>query len=105
MERLAVTGAVSLGGSSTILLQRIIYLDQWAWIRLVRAHYGKDSDPSLRRTLDFVRTSRQAGWARFPLSLAHFLETTKHSSAERRRRLAAFMLEISALELPLLFEA
>ena len=47
--------------------------------------------------LEFLRAASKEGIAKFPLSLAHYLETTKHSKVERRKRLADFMIEISQL--------
>jgi len=74
---------------------RIIYLDQCAWIGLAQVHYGKDRSAGGKLALDFVRAAKDSGEARFPLSLGHYFETNKHGNAERRSRLAKFMLEIS----------
>ena len=74
---------------------RTIYLDQTHWIELATAYHGRDTDPALRAVLDFVVTSRETGHARFPLSMAHYVETAKRYDQDSRVRLATVMRDLS----------
>jgi len=74
---------------------RTIYLDQMQWIQLARAYHGRSTDPALRAVLDFVIAARETGQARFPLSLAHYLETAHRGDIASRSRLATVMRELS----------
>lgn len=71
---------------------RTVYLDQWAWIGLARAHYGK-SEP-WKPGYDAVMSSVQDGSARFPLSLSNLAELAKRRDAGSRGRLADFMAQV-----------
>jgi hypothetical protein len=74
-----------------------VYLDQRDWIRLARQHYGRANDEATADVLALVREASAAGLASFPLSAAHYFETYRQHDPERRRRLGAFMAEISRL--------
>jgi hypothetical protein len=73
---------------------RLIYLDQNKWIELARAVNGK-ADSRLLQVLEILRESKRLGLNRFPLSLAHFIETNKRQDADSRSRLGSLMWELS----------
>lgn len=77
-------------------MMRTIYLDQMHWIQLSRAYHGRSTDPTLRAVLDFVLAARDTGQARFPLSMAHYVETAKRGDVASRVRLAKVQRELSA---------
>ncbi|MCI2285988.1 hypothetical protein L3081_24485 [Colwellia sp. MSW7] len=72
-----------------------IYLDQNIWIDLAKIHHGKDTSDSsvilLERLNDKVRT----GDIVFPLSNAHYIETSTISNEGRRNRLGEVMFKYS----------
>jgi hypothetical protein len=72
-----------------------IYLDQNKWIELARAFNGRHDGEQFKETLNLAFMSVDAGRAKFPLSSAHYMEVSKDGNAERRRRLATFMVELS----------
>jgi hypothetical protein len=72
-----------------------VYLDQRDWIKLGRQHYGLDNDEGIAGVLAMVREASRAGFASFPLSSSHYIETYHHRDPGRRQRLGAFMAEIS----------
>ncbi len=74
---------------------KVIYLDQNHWIELSRAAHGRASRTETPSVLHVLRKARASERAGFPLSLAHYMETLKHQTPDRRARLAAFMLELS----------
>ena len=74
---------------------RTIYLDQMHWIQLSRVYHGRSTDPTLRAVLDFVMVARENGRARFPLSMAHYIETAKRGDVGSRARLAEVQREFS----------
>src|SRR5687767_2783301 len=74
---------------------KTVYLDQNHWIALAKGAYGKPARPELARTSEILREASAAGRICVPLSLAHYIETLKQRAPDRRRRLAAFMLELS----------
>lgn len=71
---------------------RVIYLDQWVWIRLARAHHGEE--PLWAQAHDAVVDAVRDGTARFPLSLSHLQETASRSDALSREKLVNFMASI-----------
>lgn len=52
-----------------------VYLDQNAWIKLSRQHYGRGDDDRVAGVLALVHEVSRAGRASFPLSGAHYIET------------------------------
>lgn len=86
-----------------------VYLDQRDWITLARQHYGRTDDKEMADVLALVREASAAGHAAFPLSAAHYIETFRQRDPARRRRLGAFMAEISRFhaiaDAPVLLEA
>lgn len=74
---------------------KVVYLDQNHWIELSRAVYGLGSQPETPKVLDALREAQVSGRASFPLSLAHYMETLKHQTTDRRARLGTFMRELS----------
>lgn len=74
---------------------KIIYLDQNHWIELARAAYGRSSRPDTSSIVESLCQARRSGHACFPLSYGHYIEMRKVRNADRRTRLAAWMLELS----------
>lgn len=74
---------------------KIVYLDQNHWIALANGALGRPSRGDTARVVDVLRDARATGRNCLPLSLGHYIETLKQRSPDRRRRLAAFMLELS----------
>jgi hypothetical protein len=72
-----------------------VYLDQNAWIRLSRQHYGRGDDDRVDGVLALVREASRTGRASFPLSGAHYVETYRRGDPASRQRLGAFMAEVS----------
>lgn len=72
-----------------------MYLDQNAWVRLARAHYGLDDDVPTIGALNAVRETLRLGLASYPLSWIHHFETYRKRDPAARRRLGQFMAEIS----------
>jgi hypothetical protein len=72
-----------------------VYLDQRDWITLARQHYGLTTDDELAGVLALIREASLQGYASFPLSAAHYMETFHQHDPGRRRRLGAFMADIS----------
>lgn len=75
-------------------MQRI-YLDQNKWVDLARARTGHDLGKPFVEAYEAAKAAAQNGQASFPLSAAHYFETHKQSSEQRRRDLAETMLELS----------
>lgn len=73
---------------------RVIYLDQNKWIELAQAIHGV-RNLHLLPIVDCVRALKSSGQALFPLSLAHYVETSKRRDAGQHGRLGQFMWEIS----------
>lgn len=72
-----------------------IYLDQNKWIALSKLFHGGTDSSVSESTLKSFLEARDSLQARFPLSVGHYQETWSHGDAERRKRLAAFMAELS----------
>lgn len=72
-----------------------VYLDQRDWIRLAQHHYGVAHDPRVAEALAVVLEASERGFASFPLSAAHYQETWKQGDPGKRRRLGAFMAQVS----------
>ncbi len=77
---------------------RLIYLDQWAWIKLARAFHGIESSQISSSLLEFVQSAKESGAARFPLSLAHYYETNTHGDHDSRLRLSEVIIKFSELD-------
>ena len=73
----------------------IVYLDQNAWIKLARTHYGLES--TAKNALAKLRRLIDEGKVVTPLSCVHIMETATPSDPARRERLARFMVELSHL--------
>ncbi len=73
-------------------MTKTVYLDQWVWIELARVHHGRSE--SWREAYEAVTACRDAGTARFPLSLSHLSEIAKRRDDASRSRLVDFMIPI-----------
>jgi len=71
-----------------------VYLDQWVWIRLARAHVGRPSKLSDVALLESLKTAAEAGVA-FPLSATHYEETLRITDPAQRREIARVMAPIA----------
>jgi hypothetical protein len=72
-----------------------VYLDQAKWIDLGRAMHARPGGEAFRDAFDIARHSAKMGLVSFPLSVAHYIETWRAGSPDRRRRLAQTMIELS----------
>jgi len=73
-----------------------VYLDQWVWIRLARAHLGRPERPFHADVLAAVRDASADGVV-FPLSSTHYWETLRIRDPRQRRDLVEVMAPISAM--------
>ncbi len=73
-----------------------VYLDQWAWVRLGRAHHGHADARGHLECLRAVQEAARDG-VLFPLSATHIEETLRLKSPGQRRRLVEFMAPISSM--------
>lgn len=74
---------------------KYLYLDQNHWIELARACHGRPNRSIPQSLVNEIETAVSSGRLAVPLSTAHFMETGKEGGADRRRRLAETMAEIS----------
>jgi hypothetical protein len=75
---------------------RIVYLDQNHWIHLARSVYDQPGAAAPPEVVASLRAAQRSGQACFPLSLAHYIETQRQATADRRSRLSRVMLDLSA---------
>ena len=71
-----------------------MYLDQWVWIRLARAANGEPREDSDPQVLAAVQEAAENGVA-FPLSVTHYIETSKITNPRNRHDVARTMASIS----------
>lgn len=72
-----------------------VYLDQNKWIDLARAAHQRRGGEAYGDALEVSRYGVGYGFASFPLSSIHYMETLKRKDAVSRHRLAAVMAELS----------
>lgn len=75
--------------------QKIVYLDQFAWIYLARAYFGKTQDLDEIRLCNMVIKASESEDVIFPLSYSHLVETRKIKDTNKRERLLEFMSNVS----------
>src|SRR5262245_49132970 len=73
---------------------RVVYLDQNKWIELAQAIHTP-RNRHLLPILDVIRALKASGHAVFPLSLAHYVETSKRLDPGQHERLGQLMWEVS----------
>lgn len=73
--------------------QKIIYLDQHAWINLAQAYFGKNKD--MYTLCEKVIKASESECAIFPLSFNHLIETRNRRKTESREKLIEFMAKVS----------
>lgn len=73
-----------------------VYLDQWTWVRLGRAHHGHADARKYAEVLQAVCEASADG-VLFPLSATHVEETLRVRNPGQRRRLVEVMAPISHL--------
>jgi hypothetical protein len=81
--------------SGDVVKQKIVYLDQNVWISLLREKEGRTSHPEIRNSLEAVLEASMSETAMFPLSINHFIETSRRSNEKKRETLFRFMFDIS----------
>ena len=74
---------------------KIVYLDQNKWIELARSREGIGGGGEIGEVAEVMKAASRLRQAKFPLSFAHYVETTKARAATRRRKLASVMLDLS----------
>jgi hypothetical protein len=74
---------------------KLLCLDLNKWIDLARAHYGRPDGAPFRTALAAVRKAVDLGRLVVPVTGANALEVMQPGDVERRRRLAAFMVDLS----------
>jgi len=72
-----------------------VYLDQNMWIDLAKARAGRKEKAHLVEVLQATQDAVRAGYASFPLSAQHYIETSNRGSRESREHLAGLMLSLS----------
>lgn len=70
-----------------------VYLDQNAWIELGRTYHNRSDNH--KKALEAIIEASNSGTAIFPLSMVHFIETSKRRNDGSRKRLVETMMEIS----------
>lgn len=76
-------------------MTKYIYLDQNKWIDLARAYHGREDGKIFKDVqLKIFEKSNNGEW-KFPLSVAHHIETMSALNRERRTRLASVMSIVS----------
>lgn len=73
----------------------IVYLDQNKWNDLSNAYHGLPQGQKFQHVLEKILMAVSNKSAIFPLSFEHYFETSKDPDAERRKRLAKVMAEVS----------
>jgi hypothetical protein len=76
---------------------RFVYLDQNKWIDLARAATGHPRGAAFVDVLAAATEAARQQLVCFPLSAAHYFETSKVANEDRRRTLATIMLELSGM--------
>jgi hypothetical protein len=74
-----------------------IYLDQMKWIDLARAETGHAQGAAHAPALEAFKRAVDEGRARFPLSVAHYLETGKQHDRTRREQLVGTMMRLAGM--------
>jgi hypothetical protein len=69
-----------------------VYLDQFAWVGVAKAHHGKSTDWA--DALDAMCDAKKTGTAAFPISLSHVNETIKRADDGSRGRLLDVMADL-----------
>ncbi|MBN1475036.1 MAG: hypothetical protein JW914_10495 [Syntrophaceae bacterium] len=72
----------------------IVYLDQNKWIELAKIYHGKLSPPGDVAFLKEIKASIECGY-KYPLSAIHYMEFSRISNVERRKRLGEVMWKYS----------
>jgi hypothetical protein len=65
-----------------------VYLDQNHWIYLAKDFWGDPRHESHKGIAELILRAVQDGEVRLPLSIIHFIETSRHATPDRRARLA-----------------
>ena len=74
---------------------KLLILDQNQWVFLSNAHYGNPQGEQFKEALAAVRKAAITGKIIVPISMINVLEMDANGSADRRMRLAQFMVDLS----------
>ncbi len=75
---------------------KVIYLDQWVYVRLLRTYNGASPEyPKYVELCKDVIESSNKGVNRFPFSIAHLHETIKRTKLDSRKELFKFIFDLS----------
>jgi hypothetical protein len=90
--------AQSLDGQAEVFAQPLsIYLDQWVWVELAKASWGRPAMKGAAESLAKLRRLDGLGLVVCPLSQVHYMESNVSHQSDRRVRLAKVMAELSHL--------
>lgn len=84
---------VGTGGEDGSVLT--IYLDQNKWIDLARAETGHPRGEPFLEIMAVLKNAVDDGRAQFPLSVAHYYETSKQRNGKKRMELATTMVRLA----------
>jgi hypothetical protein len=76
-------------------MKKTVYLDQNAWITLLREKEGKTRNSEIRKSLETVVEASENDKAILPISIVHLTETAVRRNDESRDKLFDFMFGIS----------
>ena len=66
----------------------------WVWVELSKVHYNTSQDPAAAAALASIRDAVSSKRAVAPIATTNLDEAAKHTDQERRKRLAAFMVDL-----------
>jgi hypothetical protein len=76
-------------------MTKIIYLDQNKWIDLSRAYYNTKGGEQFKDVLDLLSKKVVAGEVILPMSIVHYIETTRSANPDRKEKFARFMVSLT----------
>lgn len=91
----AIDFGIMRGEKPSLKYQRIVYLDQWVWVKLARVHYGKKEDNIWRDTYLKVLNAAACQLAIFPLDVNRCEEIMQITDSEKKLRFTNFAFLIS----------
>jgi hypothetical protein len=81
--------------ASKNVFPKLVTLDMRHWIELARQHYGRASNPVVGDALAALRTAVNDSRAVVAVTDINIAEASKSENVERRKRMAAFMVDLS----------
>jgi hypothetical protein len=92
MAGCSVKGVSPAGEDGSVLT---VYLDQNKWVDLARAETGHPDGEPFVETMAILKKAVDDGRARFPLSAAHYYETSNRRDRRKRVELATTMARLA----------